>query len=448
VTKKDKSIHNDDSNLLARRSLRALLNDDKVPPKVRAALADEYAEVDALLHKLEQNEIHIAVFGRVSVGKSSLLNALLGEPVFSVSALHGETKKREQKYWNNAPSKRFQRNQLGIDEHQSGGVHFIDTPGIDEVDGAERELIAKKAATRADIILFVVDSDITQAEYQALQFLTAFTQPIIFVFNKIDLYSREELERLINHIRSRIVKWIPDERIISLSSEAKEKIIITQQTDGTETEEKKLVMPDVSELRELIWHIVEKDGRTLAALNASMLASDLSDDVGRQVLAARREISKKIITNYALAKALAVAANPIPVADLVTAAGLDASLVIHLSRLHGLEMNKREAGDLVGVIATQLAALMGASWAVNALSSILKAGTAGLSTFFTAAAQGSIAYYATIVLGRVTEEWLAQGKSWGQRGPKVVVQEIVDSLDKTSIIQEGREAIMEKLGRS
>jgi len=184
------------------------------------------------------------------------------------------------------------------------------------------------------------------------------------------------------------------------------------------------------------------------ALNASMLASDLSDDVGRQVLAARRDISKKIITNYSLAKALAVAANPVPVADLVTAAGLDASLVIHLSRLHGLEMNKREAGDLVGVIATQLAALMGASWAVHALSSVLKAGTAGLSTFFTAAAQGSIAYYATIVLGRVTEAWLAQGKSWGSRGPKVVVKEIIDSLDKNSIVQEGREAILEKLGRS
>ncbi len=441
------SKRNEDSNLLARRSLKALLNDEKVPAKVRVALADEYAEVDALLQKLEQNEIHIAVFGRVSVGKSSLLNALMGEQVFSVSALHGETKQREQKKWNKLPTQRYSRNQE-IEEHQSGGIHFIDTPGIDEVDGKERELIAKKAAARADIILFVVDSDITQTEYQALQFLTSFTQPIIFVFNKIDLYSQEELQRLLNHIKSRVSKWVPDERFVSLCSEAKRKTIIMQQKDGSETEAVKTILPDVTELKELIWHIVEKDGRTLAALNASMLASDLSDDVGRQVLAARRDISKKIITNYSLAKAMAVAANPVPVADLVAAAGLDASLVIHLSRLHGLEMNKREAGDLVGVIVTQLAALMGASWAVHALSSVLKAGTAGLSTFFTAAAQGSIAYYATIVLGRVTEAWLAQGKSWGSRGPKAVVKEIVDSLDKNSILQEGREAILEKLGRS
>ncbi len=419
-------------------SLRELLNDDSVPASVREALKDEYAELSNLIQKLEQEEIHIAVFGRVSVGKSSLLNALMGEVHFSVSPLHGETKERAQAEWKNTE----------LEEYQSGGVHFIDTPGIDEVDGDTRELIARKAAQRADIILFVIDSDITQSEFQAIQSLQQFSQPLLLILNKSDQYPKRELARLLRHIRLRCENLIKSENILSTTSKHIEKTVLIEQTNGSLIEEKQITVPKVDELRNRIWHIVENDGATLAALNASLFASDLSDDVGTQVLALRRELANKVITNYSLTKGLAVAANPIPIADLVAAAGLDASMILHLSRLHGLPMSKSEAGDLLKVIVTQLAALMGTTWAINALSTVLKISTAGLSTILTAAVQGSIGYYATTVLGRVAETWLAQGKSWGKHGPKAVVKDIIRNLDKSSILQEGREAILEKLSRS
>ena len=50
-----------------------------MPAAVRESLAEDYAQVQAMLDKLEHGHIHIAVFGRVSVGKSATLNALLGE---------------------------------------------------------------------------------------------------------------------------------------------------------------------------------------------------------------------------------------------------------------------------------------------------------------------------------------------------------------------------------
>ena len=419
-------------------SLRELLNDDTVPTSVREALKDEYADLRNLLQKLEQEEIHIAVFGRVSVGKSSLLNALMGEAHFSVSPLHGETKQRAQVAWKGSL----------LDEYQSGGVHFIDTPGIDEVDGETRELIARKAAQRADIILFVIDSDITQSEFQAIQSLKQFSQPLLLILNKSDQYPKRELAKLLRHIRIRCENLISPENILTTSSKQIEKTILIEQTDGSFIEETQITLPKVEELKNRIWHIVENDGATLAALNASLFASDLSDDVGTQVLALRRELANKVITNYSLTKGLAVAANPVPIADLVAAAGLDVSMIIHLSRLHGLPMTKSEAGDLLKVIVTQLAALMGTTWAIHTLSTVLKITTAGLSTIVTAAVQGSIAYYATTVLGRVAETWLAQGKSWGKHGPKAMVKDIVKNLDKSSILQEGREAILQKLSRN
>ena len=72
-------------------SLRALLSDRSIPPAVRDALRADYAEIEALLDKLEQQQLHVAAFGRVSVGKSALLNALAGAAVFDTGVLHGTT---------------------------------------------------------------------------------------------------------------------------------------------------------------------------------------------------------------------------------------------------------------------------------------------------------------------------------------------------------------------
>ncbi|MGB5541259.1 MAG: dynamin family protein, partial [Gammaproteobacteria bacterium] len=74
-----------------RDSLELLLADQRLPPEARAELAEDFRQVQAMLDKVEHGHIHIAVLGRVSVGKSSVLNALIGEQRFSTSALHGET---------------------------------------------------------------------------------------------------------------------------------------------------------------------------------------------------------------------------------------------------------------------------------------------------------------------------------------------------------------------
>ncbi|MFN3786679.1 MAG: GTP-binding protein HSR1, partial [Thiothrix sp.] len=50
--------------------------------------------------------------------------------------------------------------------------------------------------------------------------------------------------------------------------------------------------------------------------------------------------------------------------------------------------------------------------------------------------------YSTLVVGRVAEEWLVNGKSWGDAGPKLTVARILESLDRDSILSEAREEIM------
>ena len=125
---------------------------------------------------------------------------------------------------------------------------------------------------------------------------------------------------------------------------------------------------------------------SLARRLYSLFAGRVSDQVAQRIADARRELASKVIRQYCIAKGVAVALNPIPVADLLAAAALDAALVMHLGRVYGLPLTRSEAGALIAVISAQLAALMGAIWGVHLVASALKGVSAGLSTVVTAGA--------------------------------------------------------------
>jgi small GTP-binding protein len=416
---------------LARESLRDLIQDSRLPDGVRESLAQDYQAVQGMLDKLEHGHLHLSAFGRVSTGKSSLLNALIGEDHFSVSPIHGETRHSSMQAWSQV---------------EAGGVYLIDTPGLDEAGGEDREALAREVAGRSDLVLFVLDSDITDTERDALKAVLAQGRPVLIVLNKSDLYTAEELAALLHSIRSKTDGIIDSDHIVAAAAEPRGQTVVEIDADGGETISARAQSPDVAELRLRLWEILEAEGKTLAALNASLFAADLSDQVGRRILAARRELGDKLVRTYCVGKGIAVAFNPVPVADLFAAAFIDVGMVVHLSRVYGLPLSQKEAGSIVKVIVAESAALMGTVWALHFVSSALKVGTLGLSTILTAGAQGAIAYYSTYLVGRAAGEYLSKGKSWGDGGPKQVVKQILESLDRDTVLRDAKREIQARLG--
>jgi hypothetical protein len=90
---------------------------------------------------------------------------------------------------------------------------------------------------------------------------------------------------------------------------------------------------------------------------------------------------------------------------------------------------------------------MGAYWGVNLVSSALKGVSAGMTTVVTGAAQGALAWYATYVTGKAAEAWFARGKTWGPDGPRATVRDILDGLDRDSMLREARREILATLER-
>ncbi len=416
----------------ASAALRALLDDPSIPAAVRSELGADFARLEAMLARLARNELHIAVFGRVSVGKSALANALLGREAFATGVLHGTTTTWQRQAWTAAGE---------------AGLHLIDTPGINELAGEERERLAFEVAEVSDLVLFVVDGDMTQSERDALATLARTERPLLLVLNKADRYGDDERARLIARLREHAAGIVAAENVILAAARPAARRIVEIDRDSRERERSETPPPDVAGLRARLVAICEREGKTLSALNASLAAGRLSDQVAQRIAETRRELAAKLIRQYCLAKGVTVALNPVPVADLLAAAALDAALVMHLGRVYGLPLTRGEAGRLIATIAAQLAALMGAVWGVHLVASALKGASAGLSTVVTAGAQGALAWYATLLVGRAAERYLVAGKSWGELGPKRVVREIVATLDRDSVLREAREEILARLYR-
>ncbi|MDQ0011431.1 small GTP-binding protein [Luteibacter jiangsuensis] len=411
-------------------SLRGLLEDPSIPSHVREAMAADFQRVERMLDRLENEELHVAVFGRVSAGKSALGNALLGRDAFEVGVLHGTT---------------TEAGAARLDEAASAGLVLIDTPGINELGGEAREKLAFEVAEVSDLIIFVADGDLTREERDALRTLASTRRPLLVALNKADRYSDDERESLLERLRQHAANLVRREDVIAVTARPAPRDVMEVDAAGKERHLREPRAADVAALKARLLAIAEREGKALSAINAGLFAGRLTDQVSERIAATRRDVASGVIRQYCIAKAVAVALNPVPVADLLLAGGLDAAMVVQLGRVYGLPLTRSESGRLVAVITTQLAALMGAVWGVQLVSSALKGLSGGLSVVVTAAAQGALGWYATVLIGRAAEHYLVTGKSWGEHGAKRAVAEIVASLDRDSILREAREEILRRL---
>jgi len=124
-----------------------------------------------------------AIVGRPNVGKSTLLNALLGRKVSIVSPKPQTTRHRI----------------LGILNRPSFQIIFVDTPGLHANERRAMNRYMNRAARAsladADINLFVVEALAwTEEDQRVLEYLKGCNRPIILVINKVDtVYPKERL---------------------------------------------------------------------------------------------------------------------------------------------------------------------------------------------------------------------------------------------------------------
>jgi small GTP-binding protein len=414
-------------------------------PELAGLVKPEIEALTATLNKLDANVIRIAAFGLVSRGKSAVLNSLLGEKILQTGPLNGVTQWPRSVRW------------------KPGGkvlVELIDTPGLDEIDGVSRAQMARDVSLQADLILFVVSGDITRIEYQALLELRQAQKPLILVFNKIDLYpdaDRTTIYRNLQQLGSGNLQakpLLPDE-IVMVAAEPAPMEVRVEYADGGVSYEWETPPPQVEELKRTILNILNREGRSLLALNALLQARDSEASIAQKTIDLRQKEAEDIIWQFSKYKALAVGLNPIPFLDIIGGAITDLALIRSLARLYGLPMTSYEAGKILKTILLSSGGLLlgeiGSSFVLGLGKSTAAIASGdnplNITTYAgSAIAQAGIAGYGSYTVGKAAQIYLEKGCTWGQLGANTVIQEILSQVDKNTILYRLREELGGKLG--
>jgi hypothetical protein len=432
----------------AQDALRDLVTNLDLTPQEQAGLESEIEDLAHLLNKLEHTCVQIAAFGMVGRGKSSVLNALLGQPIFETGALHGVTRDSHYASW------QLSQESLGDTNHDilrvalpsigNSQIQLIDTPGIDEVDGETREALALMVAKQADLILFIIAGDMTKVEYEALSQLRDVGKPMLLVFNKIDQYPDADRQAIYCKIRDERVKQLlsPAEIVMVAASPLVAQAV--RRADGSMGVQRRLGVPQIQDLKLKILEILHREGKSLVALNTMLYADNVNEQLVHRKMTIREESANQIIWKAVMTKAFAIALNPVTVVDIFMGTVIDVVMILTLSRLYGISMTQQGAVSLLQKIAISMGGLSVSELVANLGLSSLK-GLLGLSAPATggvslapylsvALTQAGVAGVSSYAIGQVTKIYLANGASWGPDGPKAVVSRILSSLDETSIL--------------
>ncbi len=184
-------------------------------------MSDDLAEMEEAFKGLvkeyepgDADKMKVAIIGRVNVGKSSLLNALLGEERSVVSSVAGTT----------------------IDpideevEYQDKKITFIDTAGIrkrGKILGIEKYALMRteEMLENADIALLVLDASqpFMDLDEKIAGFVDKNRLACLIVLNKWDMAPKEDYDKIIQEVRDRF-KFLSYAPIITISAQSKQRV--------------------------------------------------------------------------------------------------------------------------------------------------------------------------------------------------------------------------------
>lgn len=213
---------------------------------------------------LKSLRLHISLFGRTNVGKSSLLNAITNQQVSIVSNTKGTTTDVVEKSCELFPI---------------GAVTFLDTAGIDDSTNLSKLRIEKtlKVLNRTDIAVLITTSQgFSNYEINLTNKFKELEIPYIVIINKSDIekISKQKLDEIKNYSKniyemsatndknitdnfvSALVKIVPDEFVnppsILGDKVKKSDVVILVTPIDKEAPKGRLILPEVQTIRDLL----------------------------------------------------------------------------------------------------------------------------------------------------------------------------------------------------
>jgi GTPase Era involved in 16S rRNA processing len=207
-------------------------------------------EIDEEIRKVRARRFYLAVVGQFKRGKSTFINALLGEQLLPVGVLpltavvtllSYDTEQQIQVHFQDGTSNEVERSSLpgyvteqGNPNNQKKvtfinigfpspilkhGVVLIDTPGIGSL-FSHNTRTTREFIPRIDAAVFVLSADppITEAEYEFLDELVQHVGKVFVVLNKVDTLTESEITQTVEYTQSAIFPKLRGTAVFTVSA--------------------------------------------------------------------------------------------------------------------------------------------------------------------------------------------------------------------------------------
>ncbi|MEM9670487.1 MAG: DUF697 domain-containing protein [Pseudomonadota bacterium] len=378
-----------------------------------------------------QLNLRVVLYGAVNSGKSSLINAMAGKTVAKTSSHAGETVATSSHALDGAEYK------MALEEFL---LILVDTPGLVEAGGSERAKTAFDAVRAADLVLFVLASDATEAEHAAIMQVRDVSKPVLMALTKTDQLTQKQRTQRREAIHKKFARLIGPSNIVEISAAPTRKVEIINAATGKKMIEDRTGIPDVTALQARIIAIAKTEGRALIEISGGMERLDSL----AATKARRHKQAESAIDDYSIGTAIGIALNPIPILDLFGGGIGIATLVKRLSAIYETPMAMDEINELASQLLRNSRSEL--FWVVASIAggSLLKS-VPGLGTAGGALLQAAAAGFLVNVVGHTAKLYMDNGKSWEEGSLRETLRHVIANTDKDGTIAHIKEKVRARL---
>ena len=388
---------------------------------VAADIQREFAEGDA---RRDSGRLYVALFGDISAGKSSLMQALTGLAQRS-DVVGGTTR------------------EIAHAQVEAGDgllLDLADVPGSNEIDGAQWQALAHAEAARAHALVYVADGEPTRAQDAELRAIGRFGKPLLLALNKADRWTSDERAQLLERLEARYVDVAM--RVLPVQAGGTE---VLRLADGAAVER-----PPPPQLEGLVAALRAIAARGPGAFEPAREQSLLAE-VDRKLEARERELrasdAAAIVRKYTRRAVVGALAAVAPGTDLIIQGALGTAMVRELAAVHGLRMRDVDVDELIGNAGSLVRTSTAVTLAIagNALKAFPGLGTVGGGLVH------AVAYGLVFdSLGRAVAATLAQARRLDREATLAAFEQELQrpSRERLALVMEiAREALGERGGK-
>jgi small GTP-binding protein len=376
---------------------------------------------------------HVVVLGTGPVGKTSLINALLGRAAGETGATMGTT----------AHSRSYTHAVEGVE----GTLLLTDTPGLGEAgdEGGNREAEAMELALRADLLVFVVDQDLARADHRMIGEMSREGKRVLVALSKKDRLTDEDREAILVKLRERLAGLVPVEDVVPIAAAPSPVMVRIRKPDGTTETTLEEEPPELEAFESRVAEILRREGDTLRAGNLLLRARRLERAERARVAEERRKRAMAIIERNQWIAAVTAFANPVLALGPMAAGAVQLRMLSEIAAVYGVPLSSDYIEQVGRQMAQTLFKMGFAEAAASVLGGLLKFNPVGFMAG--GVVQAVTMAYLTRLTGASFLEYVEHGQDWGEGGMQATLTRQLEATRHSDWLAHFAKAVLRHLFR-